>query len=597
MSYLIDVIVPGPWWHPLTYESDRPLVPGCRVRVPLGRGRRVGFVLGPAEEQPDLTLRPVEAVLDEGGALDPDLWDLALWMGRAFLCGPGTALQTICPPQVLKGEPLPPSAFPIENASEKTFHETGCFTPWDGERRSVYIRKIEEAVKEGGRALILFPEVRAARRFLDSLPAGLWIGALLWPSVGGKKLWDAWQAVRSGQVNVVVAPPGGVFAPLRPTRVIVEDESSPAYVSQVPPRVPLRSLAGRRALALGAELTLGGRMPSARTYLRTRPYCDVLPDKKRIVFADMRCSFKGEEPGVEGELPLTHSLVVRTLEELRAGRHVLWVLDRRGEAAEVFCGECGRAMRCPRCGGVMRSEERGRRLRCILCGAREDLPSRCPDCQGELWTGRRPGLEALADMAGRLICDCPILLHDAKGRKKPPAPKRPTLILGTRGALSLCDALNVGLVGWLDLDAELRRPEYGARFQAFSMVWESIWRGRDAVGEGERVVVIQSRREGGEWRGLLAQGWKRFWEGELKLRSELDLPPCGLMVQFDLHPSEDREALIRELLEGGFFVMDPGEAALPLWVSAPSVEPVARLLAPRFRILRKNPPRATVWSE
>ncbi len=109
--------------------------------------------------------------------------------------------------------------------------------------------------------------------------------------------------------------------------------------------------------------------------------------------------------------------------------------------------------------------------------------------------------------------------------------------------------------------------------------------------------MIQSRREGSEWRNLLTQGWERFWEGELKLRAELDLPPHSLMVQLTPHPDEDRGALIRTLEDAGLFVMDPGEADLPLWVSAPSIEPVFQALTPRFHIQRRIYPRATVWAE
>ncbi|MBR1673277.1 MAG: prephenate dehydrogenase, partial [Fretibacterium sp.] len=513
---LVDVIVPGPWWNALTYEADGALAPGARVRVPVGKGVRVGFVLGLSRAEPKFQVRRVLEVLDRACVLNADLWDLALWMGRAFLCGAGLALKALCPPELLAGEPVPDvTGIPVS----KAFRETHCFLPWDEERWDFYRCCLEE----GGRTLLLFSEARAAKTFFASLPASLRSEALLWPSSGGRKLWNAWRAARAGEVRLVIAPPGGVFAPLTPDRIIVEEEASPAYIFQRPPRVSARSLAGRRASTLGAELVLGGRMPSSKTFLRIKPSCTVLPGRKKVIVADVRRSLEGQERGVEGTLPLTVSLLTRTRAELSGGRHVLWVLDRRGEAGEVFCAECGHAVRCPRCGGTMRSEESGRRLRCVRCGAREDLPSRCPDCQGELWSGRRPGLEALTSMAGRLVRGVPVLLHEGKTLR----PEGPSLILGTRGALALCDTLDVGLAAWLDMDAELRRPDYGARFQAFSMVWESCWRGRNAD-EGERDVLIQSRR-GAEWRGLLAGGWERFWRRELTLRSELGLPPFGLM--------------------------------------------------------------------
>ena len=599
---LVDVIVPGPWWNALTYETDSPLAPGARVRVPVGRSVRVGFVLCSAQTEPPKNIRHVADILDETCALNAGLWDLALWMGRTFLCGVGLALQTMCPPSFLKGEPV--SLVPDESSEPVAFREVQCFNPWDGERRTFYLNQLEKE----GRTLILFPEARAAKAFFMSLPAPLRSEALLWPSTGGKKLWDAWCTARTGEVHIIVAPPGGVFAPVRADRIIVEDEANPAYIFQRPPRVPSRSLAGKRASLLGAELVLGGRIPSARTFLRTKPACNVLPERKNMIFADVHRSIKGEERGVEGVLPLTVSLLERTRETLTGGRHVLWLLDRRGEAAEVFCMECGHAVRCPRCGGTMRSESAGQSLRCVRCGIQEVLPTRCPDCQGELWSGRRPGLEALASMAGRLIHGFPALLYEGKALK----PGGPSLVLGTRGALALCDELDVGLAAWLDLDAELRKSGYGARFQTFSMVWESCWRGREP-GVGERTVLVQSRRGGLEWRELLMKGWGRFWERELALRAELDIPPFGLMVQIDLParlpssrpphfletPSEDHEALSHLLEDEGLFVMDPGEPGSSLWVNTRSIVPVARALSPRFSIARSrfDFPSITVWTE
>ena len=299
---LVDVIVPGPWWNALTYETDTVLAPGVRVRVPVGRSVRVGFVLRPAQTEPSQTLRRIADILDETCALNAGLWDLALWMGRTFLCGVGLALQTICPPPFLRGEPVPPTSEDTSNPS--AFREVQCFNPWDGERRTFYLNQLEKE----GRTLLLFPEALTAKTFFASLPASLRSETLLWPSTGGKKLWDTWCAARMGEVRIVIAPPGGIFAPVKADRIIVEDEANPAYVFQRPPRLPARSLAGRRASELGAELILGGRLPSSKTFLRSKPSCDTLPDRKNLIFADVRRSLKGEERGVEGTLPLTVSL-------------------------------------------------------------------------------------------------------------------------------------------------------------------------------------------------------------------------------------------------------------------------------------------------
>lgn len=588
---LTDVIVPGPWWNALTYETDDDVQQGARVRVPIGRGARVGFALGAAEKADTAyRIRRVIDVLDGGNALGTDIWALALWAGRSFLCGAGTAIQSLCPRQLLAGEPLPAPVADVNDISNEGFRETHCFDPRDDVRSAFYI----EAVRPRGTALVMFPEVSMARSFIASLPDDLKDGALLWPSSGGKKLWDAWLAVRCGSVRLVIGAAGAVQAPFRPELIIVDEESSRAFVPQRPPRISARSLAGKRAALSGAELILGGRMPSSKTFVRSMPKCSVVPEHGRLLFVDIRRSLKGTERGVEGDLPLSLSLLNRTRECLAAGRSALWLLDRRGEAAEVFCAECGHSIKCPRCGGQMRSEDGGNMLRCIMCAHREPLPDRCPGCKGELWQGRRPGLEALAAMAVRLIKGARIVLYDGKSLKT----ASPSLVLGTRQALALCGKLDIGLAAWLDLDTELRRPDYISRFNAFSMIWESYWRGLRGS-DSERIVLIQGRMNGPSWRDTVLRGWERFWRGELSVREELGLPPHGLLARIDLPKGCVRDDMIRSLEEAGLFVMDPGTEDAPLWVTAVSAPELSRALAPQFEIAmsKRGFPVVTLFAE
>jgi len=466
-------------------EGDFSTVPtalpaeGARVKVSLGRGKRVGFVKGGVYPAPDNIkgLKPIDDVLDDGPALGDDLWSLGEWMGNTFLCGVGEALQLICPSQILRGEPI--EGEPLlaargrpKDQDDRSFHEDLFYNPLDEERFARYREVISEREK---RTLLLFPEVKMASAFFSDIPKPLKDGALLWPSGGGKKLWNAWKKTASGEVRIIVGSSGAAFAPLCFDEAIVDDESNLAYIFQRAPRISARSLVGRRALTLKAKLLLGGRMPSARTYMRSRPEYRALPQRSSLVFVDVRRSFKNEVRGVEGELPITRSLLERSKIALEQGRSVLWIMDRKGQAGEVYCSDCGTSLYCPRCKGVMRSEDSDGvfGLRCVRCGARSPLALRCPVCRGSLLLGKRPGLEALLPLAARFMKDSKVLL-DEPGRKYSGGP---SLILGTRRLLSLCDSLDVGLVAWLDLDAEARKADYNARFQAFSMVWNLVGAG------------------------------------------------------------------------------------------------------------------------
>ena len=145
-SQLIEVVVPGPWWNALTYEAPFVPEPGSRVRVPVGRGERIGFAAGPAWERPEATLRSVREVLDERGPLGVELWELMCWVGRTFLCGTGMVLKMACPAKFLEGAPLDvPFGGEREGRVERgAFCEEHCFIPWDDERAAFYRAALEQ---------------------------------------------------------------------------------------------------------------------------------------------------------------------------------------------------------------------------------------------------------------------------------------------------------------------------------------------------------------------------------------------------------------------------------------------------------------------
>lgn len=602
---LLDIIIPAPWWNSLIYNynfnNNFEFKSGQRVRVPLGNknGGRVGFISGFTSEETqksiinkNIAVKDILELIDDEPVLDFGLWELALWLGRNFLCGTGMALKTICPNEILNGEKIDLNKKNyVKDGAE--FRETVFFNPNEAERNAFYI----EALKRPLYTLMLFPEVNFAKNFFKNLPENIKNNSILWPSTGGKKLWDAWRGVYSGNIKNVIAPPGGVFAPFSADCIIVEEEASEGYFSRRHPVFSARSVAGKRALDLKCELILGGSMPSPKTFLRNKIKCDFSPDRKNLIFVDIKRSLKINESGIDGDLPLTISLLERTRNELDAGNNVLWLLDRKGGAAEVFCDNCGHALKCKKCGGIMRSEDNGKILKCSRCAFKEFTPEKCPDCGGEILQGRRPGLEVLRSAAERLIKGHEIIMHENKNNKS--ALKAPALIIGTRGALALCGEYKINLVAWIDLDSELRRNDYNARFRVFYMVWQSCWRGNN---DNERKILIQSRRTGRDFRDFFASGWEKFWREELELRKDLDLPPFGILIQFVTLNADKkaRENFINELEDAGLLVMNldldldnennennndiKNTPDSTFWIETQSVGPVIKILAPHFDI-------------
>ncbi|MCL1941428.1 MAG: hypothetical protein FWG09_05750 [Synergistaceae bacterium] len=611
MTYL-DVIIPGPWWNSLTYIFDGDDIPpyGARVRVPVKNSPRVGFVSGVSKNgecAKDIKYKNVAEVLDNNSALGEELWDLALWAGHYFMCGAGEVIKVMSPPQLLKGEPLRVGKPLHENKSvsdkivNRKFCESECYLPYDSERGDFYLNRLMELEGDDA-ALVLFPELSSAKRFYNLLPQKLNDRALLWGAKGTAGFWRNWQDIRNGNINIVVGAPSAVYAPLCGiSLIIVEDEANSAYVSARYPNLPARSIAGKRALLAGAELILGGRLPSAKTCFRKKVKCNFLPEKDLLHFVDIKDGFRATVQGVENPLPISRTLVSETKKCLNEKKTALWIFDRKGYAIEVLCENCGQGLFCPLCGGVMTAENETPEgeivTYCRRCANRVPLPESCPSCRGNYFVGRKPGLEALKSIAGA-FCEREGVIKSAEKK----------LVVGTRKILSLCDSVNVGLIAWIDIDLEANKTDYASRFQAFSMVWESLWRGAGRAGASDKAnknanrrIVVQSRSPAKGWQIGLKSGWEYFWDKELAERTELEFPPYKPLIEIEVSAKEN-ERLAKLLEENGHMVMSSPESEGGknyIWLSASSLSALEKTLSPRFSInkSRYGYPRVRIFVE
>ena len=565
---LVDVSVPEMVLDSLTYETETALPPGVRVIVEVQKSLHVGIVLGESErEVPDL--KPIAGVIDDCMKIDPDLWDLAKWSSRVCMCGMSASVRAVLPRNFWLGEKL---EAPPQNANHsQNFSEVHNFNPFDTERVNFYLAELESPE----RTLMLLPSREAAEEFYVRLPPILRKEAVLWRTLGE---WEDWQVIHSKTFRIVIGSAGAVFAPLSPERIIIEDEASSGYFLPYSLRFSARSLAGHRAAFLGSTLILGGRIPSLKTFMRSHPVMSTKPERRNIVIADMFSSRKEQAAGIDGNIPLTFSLIRRTYVELLEGHNVLWLLSRKGESLSVFCPKCGHILLCEKCGNIMRSLNDGEMLKCRVCGALKPLPARCPKCSHKGLMGRRPGIEALAKIVNMYYPKVKLYVDGTeKSRIK-------GLILSGHKGLELLESVRPSLVAWLDIDAELSAGAYDTRYRVYSMLYRSLYAG--VKSEGERKVLVQARTEGRKLCESLAQGWGKFLADELKARAEFDMPPCKYMIELDCGGTISREEVIDVLEAEGFFVMDSGEESQPLYVNADSLDEIAELLKPYHRMLK-----------
>ncbi len=150
----LAIPVPELFDYRVPTELEEAVVPGARVRVPFGRGVRIGYCIERSAEQRYEKLKEIEAVVDDAPLLEPDLLNLVKWTADYYLCSVGEVIEAAVPKGVRDGKKRAirwvKLSSPPANAAEK---ETPV--PIDRGPGSVQRQEILRVLEEMGGALPL----------------------------------------------------------------------------------------------------------------------------------------------------------------------------------------------------------------------------------------------------------------------------------------------------------------------------------------------------------------------------------------------------------------------------------------------------------
>ena len=253
-------------------------------------------------------------------------------------------------------------------------------------KTEVYMRLIAQQRQAGRQSLLLVPEIGLTPQLVRRLEARFGGGLALMHSglADGERL-QAWQAVRTGEAQVVVGTRSAVFAPLvSPGLIIVDEEHDVSYKQQEGFRYSARDLAVARARRLGIPVILASATPSlesvhnasgGRYHLLRMARRIGSAGKPEIRIIDMNRHASRHD--------LSTPLVATIERHLADGHQVLLFLNRRGFAPVLLCTACGTTEECDRCDARLTLHASSGRLRCHHCGRTRQLRWACGVCGTE----------------------------------------------------------------------------------------------------------------------------------------------------------------------------------------------------------------------
>jgi primosomal protein N' (replication factor Y) len=370
-------------------------------------------------------------------------------------------------------------------------------------KTEVYLRVIERVLATGRGAITLVPEIsltpQALERFESRFPGRV---AVLHSRLSPGERYDQWRGVREGRYPLVVGARSALFAPLdRLGLIVIDEEHEPSYKSDTAPRYHAREVAETLARMSGATLILGSATPSFETLEKARAGAYehlVLPSRiddrplPDVEVVDMR------EVGGAGQVPLISPPLLDALSRaVEAGDQAILFLNRRGFANYMQCHSCGEILGCDSCEVSYCHHTRGDMLLCHHCGARRNVPERCPIC------GRGPlksfgaGTQRVEDELARHLPGVTFVRMDADTTTGKDSHRRllntftrgdAQVLIGTQMIAKGLDVPGVTLVGVINADTALAIPDFRASERTYQLLTQVSGRAGRGLRPG-RVIV------------------------------------------------------------------------------------------------------------
>ena len=448
----------------------------------------------------------------------------------------------------------------------------------------IYLAAIERIVAQGGRAIVLVPEIsltpQTARHFEAAFGQRV---AVLHSALSERERFDAWQACRQGEIDVVVGARSAVFAPLQDVRLLVVDEAhEPSYKQDTVPRYHAVAVARERMRREGGVLLLGSATPSVESYaaakagklglieLHERATKQPLPD---VHVVDLTEEFEG------GNRSIFSSALVQAL-SLRLGRGEKSVLfiNRRGSAGFLLCRSCGTVPECARCSVSLSVHRSEGLLRCHYCDLQMPIVQRCPSCGLETIREFGVGTERVAAEVVRLFAQARVVRMDSDttthvgdhARLLREFERDADVLVGTQMVAKGLDYPTVTLAAVVAADIGLHVPDFRAAERSFDLIAQLCGRsGRASPGEAivqtyaphHPAVVFAARHD-----------YEGFAQRELEERAALGFPPARRLVYLGII-GRSRQ-LVRETAERYAQMVRQSDLAEVL---GPAPYPIARI--------------------
>lgn len=427
-------------------------------------------------------------------------------------------------------------------------------------KTELYVELIEEQLAQGKQVLFLLPEIALTTQLIERLSAyfGEQIGVYHSKFNQNERveIWNTVLANDPTKYRLIIGARSSIFLPYQELGLIIVDEEHENTFKQMDPSP--RYNARDAAIVLGhlhkAKVLLGTATPSIESYT------NALDGKYGLVELSERylglqmpviycANIRSEKKNKSMHSHFSSQLMDAINEALHAGEQVILFQNRRGYTPMWSCEVCAWTPRCKNCDVSMTYHKHTNSLKCHYCGHVSAPVGSCGACGSNRLKMVGFGTEKIEDELSLFLPNIVIKRLDLDSTRSKNAyetiihefeNRQIHILVGTQMITKGLDFDNVGLVGILDADMLLNRPDYRAFERAFQLMVQVAGRAGRKNKKG-KVIIQTSNPDQWVLGRVMEHDFKGFYETEIQERKLFFYPPYYKMIHLTLRNTDERK--------------------------------------------------------
>lgn len=420
-------------------------------------------------------------------------------------------------------------------------------------KTEIYVELIQEQLDKGKQVLFLLPEIALTTQLIQRLQRYFGDKIGVYHSRFNQnervEIWNSLLNNDTTKFQIVLGARSAVFLPFRNLGLIIVDEEHESSFKQYDPspRYNGRDTAIVLRAFHGAKVLLGSATPAMETYFNAEEgkYGLVKLDKR---FGDLQmpeiftANIKKEKMQKTMQSDFSGFLVEHMKAALENKEQIILFQNRRGYNPVWACEVCGWNPNCKNCDVSLTYHKNSNVLKCHYCSYFTPPIGACPKCQSNRLKMIGFGTEKIEDELSIILPGVRVqrldldttrqknsyenILNDFDARKI-------DILVGTQMVTKGLDFDNVSLVGILDADMMLNRPDFRAFERSYQLMSQVAGRSGRKTKRGK--VVIQTY-DPDHWiiQHVINHDYMGMYKNELIERKNYFYPPFYKMINLTL---------------------------------------------------------------